>query len=255
MSVTSGTEPISTKQSEPIRFYIEVASENSLMVYFGTNNANLQPEISLELCAMIGRAQTLIKSSLGDTVLDTIPSYSSLMITYDLWLVDHFHIRNRIQKLIKQLVSDSVSEHKLNGNTFTLPVYYDTCVGPDLPRIAKNAGISIEEVIQLHVQQEYYVYTIGFAPGFAYLGEVNETIAMPRLATPRATVAQGSVAIADKQTAIYPAPSPGGWNIIGRCPTPMFNPNSETPIPVAVGDKVRFKAITETQFLELGGQL
>jgi KipI family sensor histidine kinase inhibitor len=113
----------------------------------------------------------------------------------------------------------------------------------------------VNDVIALHSSNEYRVYAIGFAPGFAYLGQVDERIAAPRLATPRQRVPRGSVAIADRQTAVYPAVSPGGWNLIGRCPTRMFDPKATPVMPVAVGDKVRFEPIGLERYLELGGVL
>ena len=111
------------------------------------------------------------------------------------------------------------------------------------------------DVINIHTATEYRVYAIGFAPGFAYLGQVDERIAAPRLATPRLKVPRGAVAIADQQTAVYPAESPGGWNLIGMCPTPMFDPLRDPPMPVAVGGRVRFEAVDRATYLELGGEL
>ena len=108
---------------------------------------------------------------------------------------------------------------------------------------------------QLHTEGEYRVYAIGFAPGFAYLGDVDERIAAPRLATPRQRVPRGAVAIADRQTAVYPEPSPGGWNLVGRSPLRMFDPTAEEPMPVRVGDRIRFNAISRDTFFELGGSL
>ena len=136
-----------------------------------------------------------------------------------------------------------------------LPVYYAPEAGIDLESLAERAGLPISEVIDLHAGAEYRVYAIGFAPGFAYLGEVDERIAAPRLATPRASVPRGSVAIADRQTAVYPSVSPGGWNLIGRCPVPMFDPDAQPCMPVAVGDTVRFEPISRERFLTLGGDL
>nr|WP_269473309.1 carboxyltransferase domain-containing protein [Kineobactrum salinum] len=121
--------------------------------------------------------------------------------------------------------------------------------------MAQQAGLSVEDVIALHSATEYRVYAIGFAPGFAYLGEVDPRIAMPRLATPRPRVPRGAVAIADRQTAVYPAVSPGGWNLIGLCPRRMFDPDASPTMPVAVGDRVRFEPISRARFLELGGEL
>jgi KipI family sensor histidine kinase inhibitor len=141
------------------------------------------------------------------------------------------------------------------GELVTLPVYYGLESGPELELIAERGGISVDDVIAIHQQQEYRVYAIGFAPGFAYLGEVDERIAAPRLATPRQKVPRGAVAIADRQTAVYPAVSPGGWNLIGLCPTRMFDPLSNPSMPVKVGDRIRFSAIDRDEFLAQGGEL
>jgi KipI family sensor histidine kinase inhibitor len=137
----------------------------------------------------------------------------------------------------------------------SLPVYYSTESGPDLQTVAESAGLSVEEVIAIHQQTEYHVYAIGFAPGFAYLGEVDQRIATPRLATPRQQVPRGAVAIADRQTAVYPAQSPGGWNLIGHCPQLMFAPTNSPTMPVKVGDRVRFEAIDKATFKAMGGTL
>jgi KipI family sensor histidine kinase inhibitor len=142
-----------------------------------------------------------------------------------------------------------------SGRSVVLPVYYAPESGEDLERLAANAGLSIEDVIAIHSGGNYRVYAIGFAPGFAYLGEVDERIAAPRLPTPRQRVPRGAVAIADRQTAVYPAVSPGGWNLIGRCPVRMFDPDATPSMPVAVGDRVRFEPVSRQRFLELGGTL
>jgi KipI family sensor histidine kinase inhibitor len=134
-------------------------------------------------------------------------------------------------------------------------VYYAADVGEDLESLAQHAGLSTAEVIDLHSSTEYRVYAIGFAPGFAYLGQVDERIAAPRLTTPRLKVPRGAVAIADRQTAVYPAVSPGGWNLIGRCPVRMFDPDAEPTMPVTVGDRVRFEPVSRERFLALGGDL
>ena len=155
----------------------------------------------------------------------------------------------------KLSVSTSIGAASGEGNLVTLPVYYSLESGPDLEIIAERGAISVEQVIEIHQQQEYRVYAIGFAPGFAYLGEVDERIAAPRLATPRQKVPRGAVAIADRQTAVYPAVSPGGWNLIGLCPQRMFDPAADPSMPVKVGDRIRFSAIDREQFLAQGGEL
>ena len=160
-----------------------------------------------------------------------------------------------LRKEIRQSLSQQQSVQQSESRLVELPSYYSQESGPDLSSLARNANLSIDEVIQLHSSQEYRVYAIGFAPGFAYLGQVDKKIAAPRLSTPRKKVPKGAVAIADQQTAVYPAISPGGWNLIGLCPQDMFDPHNEPHMPVAVGDRIRFRAISREEFFDLGGEL
>jgi KipI family sensor histidine kinase inhibitor len=223
---------------------IHSAGENALIIYLGE-------ETSPAVSAMVQSAATAIEAALGADLIDLVPSYASLLVIYDALHADHLSVSHRIRKALSQVSDNGTVE----GNTVMLPVYYSPESGEDLPALAERAGLAIDEVIALHSSTEYRVYAIGFAPGFAYLGEVDPRIAAPRLATPRQKVPRGAVAIADRQTAVYPAVSPGGWNLIGRCPIRMFNPQANPIMPVNVGDKVRFEAISRERFLELGGEL
>jgi KipI family sensor histidine kinase inhibitor len=220
------------------------AGENALILYLGN-------ETSPEVAARVQSACTAIESALGQDLIDLVPSYASVLIIYDPLQTDHLSVGHRLRAALTELPATLDSE----GRTVTLPVYYHADVGADLEALAERASISVNDVIALHSSNEYRVYAIGFAPGFAYLGQVDERIAAPRLATPRQLVPRGSVAIADRQTAVYPAVSPGGWNLIGRCPTRMFDPKATPVMPVAVGDKVRFEPIGLERYLELGGVL
>ncbi len=223
---------------------IEVAGQDALIVYFG-EKAN--PEVSSRIQVAVAN----IEASMSDMIVDLVPSYASLLVIFDLDKSDPFAIRKALGNALSNLDSQDNGASKL----VTLPVYYSEESGPDLAVIAENGGITVDEVIEIHQQSEYRVYAIGFAPGFAYLGEVDQRIAAPRLSTPRQKVPRGAVAIADRQTAVYPAPSPGGWNLIGLCPTRMFNPEVEPSMPVEVGDRIRFKAIERDEYLSLGGEL
>ena len=136
-----------------------------------------------------------------------------------------------------------------------LPVYYSPESGPDLQSLSKLVGLSTREIIELHQSIDYRVYAMGFAPGFAYLGEIDSRIAAPRLQTPRLKVPAGSVAIADRQTAVYPCQSPGGWNLIGLCPETMFDMAKTPPTPIKVGDRVRFQQVTRREYMALGGEI
>jgi KipI family sensor histidine kinase inhibitor len=220
------------------------AGEDALIVYLGE-------ETSPEVAARVQAATEGVIAALGDALVDIIPSYASVLVVYDLLRTDHLAVRQCIHATLDTLSAQSAGE----GRLVTLPVYYHPEAGPDLEALAERATLSIEEVIAIHQATEYRVYAIGFAPGFAYLGQVDERIAAPRLSTPRQRVPRGAVAIADRQTAVYPAPSPGGWNLIGRCPVRMFDPHATPTMPVSVGDRVRFEAVDRDAYLQLGGEL
>jgi len=220
------------------------AGENALILYLGE-------ETSPAVSALVQAAGKSIARILGEDLIDLIPSYASILIIYDPFRSDYHKVSLQVREALVEVESSETNE----GRTVVLPVYYSVESGEDLEDLARRADLSTEEVIALHSGCDYRVYAIGFAPGFAYLGEVDERIAAPRLATPRQKVPRGAVAIADRQTAVYPAPSPGGWNLIGRCPLRMFNPDETPTMPVSVGDKVRFEPIDRERFLALGGEL
>ena len=221
---------------------IELASENAFIVYLGEG-------LNTEVAAQVQAANASIRAGLGDLLIDTIASYASVLVIFDVLRCDHDHALNILHKALVQLPSRPIENTRL----VELPVYYSEESGPDLLAMSTALALPVADIIALHQAQEYRVYAIGFAPGFAYLGKVDERIACPRLTTPRQYVPKGAVAIADQQTAVYPAASPGGWNIIGLCPTAMFTPSASTLMPVVVGDRVRFNAISREQFLALGG--
>lgn len=220
------------------------AGENALILYLGT-------ETSPAISARVQAAAAAVEPALGDDLVDLVPSYASLLIIYDALRTDHLSVAHRVRQAVDGLTGVEPGE----GRCVALPVYYAPEAGADLESLAARSGLSVEEVIALHSGTEYRVYAIGFAPGFAYLGQVDERIAAPRLATPRQKVPRGAVAIADRQTAVYPAVSPGGWNLIGRCPVRMFDPAADPVMPVAVGDRVRFEPVSRERYLALGGDL
>jgi len=224
---------------------IQVAGENALILYFGD-------AVSDDVSQSIQNVANGLSRYVGGVLIDMVPSYASLMVIFNPLLTDHLKVRQLIREALK-----NTSQEKADGqgSVITLPAYYGLDAAPDLENLAENAGLSCQQVIDIHTAMQYRVYAIGFAPGFAYLGEVDARIAAPRLATPRKKVPKGAVAIADRQTAVYPAVSPGGWNLIGLCPVDMFNPKAKPTMPVQVGDKVQFKSIEREEFLSLGGQL
>ena len=219
-------------------------SENSLIVYLGEQAT---PDISDKIYYLADE----LEKTLTTDLIDLIPSYASLLVIFNPLTTDHFSVRNTISSINWEVQSNT----KKRRETIILPVYYNEEVGKDLNNLAEEKRLAVEEVIELHTGIDYLVYAIGFAPGFAYLGEVDERIAAQRLSTPRMSVPRGSVAIADRQTAVYPASSPGGWNLIGRCPVKMYDPSTPPYMPVRIGDTVRFEAIDRKKFLSLGGEI
>lgn len=223
---------------------LRTAGEGALILYLGEG-------VDDHTSALVRAATTVIENTLGNELVDLVPSYASILVLYNPLQTDHLSLAKRLRKALENLSADTSS----TGREVVLPAYYSPESGADLEALATGVGLSVEEVIYLHTSTEYRVYAIGFAPGFAYLGQVDERIAAPRLSTPRVHVPAGSVAIAERQTAVYPADSPGGWNLIGRCPLPMFDPSREPYMPVAVGDRVRFERVDRENYLALGGKL
>jgi KipI family sensor histidine kinase inhibitor len=174
-------------------------------------------------------------------VLELVPSYRSLMVVYDPLKTEWDRLQAEILRLHRAKDPSLVPEPK----TLIVPVVYGGEYGPDLEWVAAFHKTTPEEVIRLHTGTTYRVYMIGFTPGYPYLGELPEALATPRRETPRTAVPQGSVAIAQRQTGIYPVQSPGGWHILGWTPIPLFDADQWPPTPLEMGDRVRFFPIQE----------
>ena len=185
----------------------------------------------------------------GAALLDLVPSYTTLLLHYDIEQLDDDQARAKIAQALHDLQPASDRQ----ARELRIPVWYHPSVGPELEALAERSGLGIDGVIALHSQHSYQVFALGFAPGFAFMGLVDERLASPRLATPRQRVPAGSLGIADRQTAIYPAVSPGGWNLIGRSPTRLFDRELDGYSLCRPGDRVRFVPIEREEFLQLGG--
>ena len=186
-------------------------------------------------------------------IKDIIPAYTTLTLIYDIQKIKqqtkqtaYSFIAEKIKTAIKNM---SVLQTK--NRTIDIPVCYDKDFGIDLERVAEHTQMSTGEIIQIHTSKTYHVYMLGFLPGFAYMGIVDERISTPRLITPRTNVAAGSVGITGSQTGIYPLDSPGGWNILGRTPIQLFNAGKEQPCLLQPGNTVKFISITKTAFYQL----
>lgn len=180
----------------------------------------------------------------GLPVTDVVVGYRSVMVYVDP-LAD---AAAGIERRLHEIASDPPDADTVPTATVDVPVCYDGGFGPDLQDIAAFAGCSVEEVIRRHLAVEYRVFVVGFVPGFAYMASVDPTIAAPRRSSPRLKVPAGSVAIAAGQTGIYPAETPGGWSLIGRCPIRPYDPARAEPFLFHPGDTVRFTRISEPAY-------
>jgi len=178
-----------------------------------------------------------------DGFIELVPSYRSLMIIYDPLKISLPELKIHISDTANQLDSLQLPPPK----TIEIPVVYGEKYGPDLEWVAEYHTMTADEVIRLHTQPTYRVYLIGFMPGFPYLGEVPDALTTPRRKTPRTHVPQGSVGIAQKQSGIYPVESPGGWQIIGRTPINLFDPQRQPPSILEMGDYVKFFPIAKEE--------
>ena len=220
-----------------------ISSIDSLIIYFGD-------VISKETSSKVKKAYRCLKNQNIDGLIEIIPSYTTIFISYDIFKYDYESLKKFLDKAIDLNIKDDFEEKLIS-----IDVYYGLEVAYDLEKIAFEKSLNIDEVIQIHSNKIYDVYTIGFLPAFAYLADVDERISTSRLQTPRKEIPKGSVAIADNQTAIYPQNSPGGWNIIAKTALELFDKNLENLTIFEIGNKVKFNPISKEEFLSQGGIL
>ncbi len=174
-------------------------------------------------------------------VVDAVPGYASVLVEYDPLVLRPDEVEGMVRSELAVLPARPVGHGRLR----IIPTAYGGEYGLDLAEVARQLHLSEQEVVRLHSSRIYRVYMLGFAPGFAYMGELPEALSVPRLSTPRSAVPAGSVGIAGRQTGIYPSTSPGGWRIIGRTSTRLFDPLQDPPAYLAPGDRVRFIPVHE----------
>lgn len=231
----------------PMRIY--ALSEKSVTIEFGDT-------ISKDLSDTIAAFNEVILRNPFSGLNSTVPGYCTLSIFYDPVLVNASALSGEtcFEKVSAYINLLSLKEN--NNATFLshqviIPVCYDEQFGPDISEVANINNLSKAEVIQLHTAVEYRVFMIGFVPGFAYLGGMDERLSTPRKQFPNPRIAPGSVGIAGGQTGIYPMETPGGWQIIGRTPIKMFDAAREIPSFLKAGDQVVFKSISAKAFNDL----
>lgn len=213
--------------------------------------------ISHTLLARVKALDAVLADQAIDGLIEAMPTFRSLTLFFDPVRTDARTIEQAVRPLLER--TDRTGE-PVSGACWRLPVCYGGVHGPDLEPCASALGMRADALVQAHLARAYRVYMLGFLPGFPFMGDLDPALHLPRRSAPRVRVARGSVAIANGLTAIYPAESPGGWHLLGRCPVPLFDVTRSRPSLLAPGDEVRFFAVDVAAYGEIeagisGGRL
>ena len=225
-------------------FRITVAGDSALNVEFGT-------AIAPETGALVRAASKQLEKHPIAGTTELLPTFCSLRVCYDPLAIGFDELAKALESELQSLSAEKAARKTV----ICIPVCYGGSFGPDIETVARHAGLTIDEVIALHSGRDYLIDMLGFLPGFAYLGGLDKRLHTPRLATPRTVIEAGSVGIGGAQTGIYPLPSPGGWQLIGRTPLRPYDPARETPILYQAGDYLRFVPIAQSEYRAIEAQL
>ncbi len=222
---------------------IHIVGDRGLLVEYGDR---IDPVVNKKVISMaIG-----LEHDAPAGVIEIIPSYLSLLIIYDPFVTTASVLQKSLISLEKRLPEIEIPPPQ----TVEIPVCYGGEFGPDIQFVAESNSLTVDAVVRLHSKPEYQIFMIGFSPGFPYLGGLPKELHTPRLKTPRTQVLVGSVGIANEQTGIYPVTSPGGWQLIGRTPLKLFDPERSNPFLYKAGDRIRFTPISPEEYGRLAGK-
>ena len=201
----------------------------------------------------VRRISDLLENEAPEWLVEMVPSYATLTLFYS---PEYFFQRYPDNEFPHQIISSELERLfanpqpgiKLKQRLLEIPVYYGGEFGLDLRYVAEKNQLTEQEVIEIHSNGNYLVYMLGFSPGFPYMGGMAKEIATPRRALPRKNIQPGTIGIAGEQTGIYPISTPGGWQLIGRTPLQLFNPNQTPPTLLQAGDRIKFKPINYEEY-------
>jgi inhibitor of KinA len=222
------------------------AGEQGLVVEFGTQ---IDPAVN----ERVHRVSKLLTAAKINGISEVVPTYRSLLVYFDPLQMSRQELIRRVEELLTVGATDSAEQAA--ARIVDIPVCYGGDFGPDMDFVMSHTGLSADEVVHIHTAVPYLVYMLGFVPGFAYLGGLDERLATPRLEKPRTAIPVGSVGIAGTQTGFYPIESPGGWQLIGRTPIKAFHPAAADPFLFAAGDYLRFRSISPGEFTAIEAQV
>jgi len=215
------------------------AGDRALVVEFGDR-------IDRALSNEVLRLDASVRSSRLPGLVETVPTFRSLMVHYDPVATTFADLERAITSLL-----DRQPGPRAAATLWRVPVCYENSFAPDLGEVANRTGLAPSEVVARHSSTSYHVYMLGFLPGFPYLGDLPRELELPRRADPRLRVPAGSVSIATTLTAIYPYESPGGWHLIGATPVRLFDPARSRPALLKPGDEVQFQPIDPASFASI----
>ena len=208
---------------------------------------DFEPEINETLLEKLLFLKDYVQQKLVKQEVEVINAYSSLLVFYQNGIEDVYGEISNLKKLLRE----AKIRNKKQNEIFHIPVCYDPALGLDLEYLSSEKKLSVEEIISLHTAPVYTVFFSGFLPGFLYLGGLDEKLFFQRKVEPRLKVEKGAVGIGEKQTGIYPQTSPGGWQIIGNSPVPLFDPTSNPPCEISAGSKIKFYAVNHEEFQKI----
>lgn len=208
---------------------MKLMGERAILIEF-------EPGINEEMLHQLLMFKEFIQNKLVKEEVEVINTYHSLLISYEYAIEDAYGAVSRV----KELLEEANVKNKIQNHLFRIPVCYAEDFALDLDHISQVKKLSKMTIIELHSAPVYTVYFSGFLPGFLYLGGLDEKLHFSRRDQPRLEVPKGAVGIGEKQTGIYPQKSPGGWQIIGNSPAPLFNKHSDPPCQISAGDKIMF---------------
>lgn len=225
-------------------FNIQIYGDQGMRIQFGN-------EISIETNERIRSFIYILEKENIQGIIEWIPTYTAVTIYYNPLEITYESLKEKVLQIQNKLNHMTIPKARI----VEIPTCYDHEFAFDLSTVAQHNGLDEEEVIALHHQETYLVYMIGFAPGFPYLGGMDKRIATPRLAVPRQEIPAGSVGIAGEQTGIYPLATPGGWQLIGRTPLKLYDPEQVNPFLLEAGDYIQFIPIARETYEEIKCQV